>query len=821
MNDLKTPQMQQMSQSNKSSSLTLTPSKFVPSIKSQKNRIGILRRTGRASPSLERTPTIPRIRKIVGSKLDAVVGPSPARLMQIDGMNSIQNQSVRNSLGLKVPETVPLTSSLANFERRLEGDIEENMKVNCENATPKKEIPFWLRPTPVQPYPYNFIMAVRKKLESITHPVFFTGQPHAASHESPLARPQTTFVSSFRRNFNRMTSESEPENIEADLVHASNDAQHSDEQIEYTMDFSSVTMHSKQNESEDRSKFQNKSVRASQDTLSISSGILSHSSPEKRVNPGTLNEQTAQSVDEQRQPSPLTTDNVDGLQITSNSLSNHLEQISSDIGQTTSQSAKSHRLSTLSNQLSERSVRSSIQNSSIASHINFHRGKDYDSSNRPYVQRSGKKKHVEELLKDFTASLSQAIEVNHRLHSILSNPPASQKYSDDFENLATDNTQSAISEHISGSRNSKSVPSHKTSAPQSESQVNTETRSNGTNEQDNIDISSNDKTSTANRISEELSGIISSERDILSSTRNEIKRTYSTSFGGVQQNGSRTENEMSTHIDKESTTLIEEKLNDSSESPTNNDLKSITLSIAKKSAATSDDTDQPSNAIESFKKEITGEPDVANKSIGNDIFHIFNKTSARDDGNASLWSEHNISYSTLGVVRVFDFYSVLFLLNSSFCCHVECCFLLLSLLQCDQLLKSETRKSQDLAALLKMREKTLIDRFKGQIAWLELQKQKLKASGPSAEISIIKKKQRALLLRLNNDRKELHRILREHQQQNRTAVQNSSNVNFNISHTTTNMSIRRTSVSKQFNNDAPKRAVKAIELPGGGAALEM
>lgn len=137
------------------------------------------------------------------------------------------------------------------------------------------------------------------------------------------------------------------------------------------------------------------------------------------------------------------------------------------------------------------------------------------------------------------------------------------------------------------------------------------------------------------------------------------------------------------------------------------------------------------------------------------------------------------------------------------------------------MLKSETRKSQDLAALLKMREKTLIDRFKGQIAWLELQKQKLRASGLTTEISIIKKKQRALLLRLNKDRKELHRILKEHQQ-NRHSVPNPSNVNFNISHTTTNMSIRRTSVSKPFNNDTAKGAIKAIELPGGGgAALEM
>lgn len=138
--------------------------------------------------------------------------------------------------------------------------------------------------------------------------------------------------------------------------------------------------------------------------------------------------------------------------------------------------------------------------------------------------------------------------------------------------------------------------------------------------------------------------------------------------------------------------------------------------------------------------------------------------------------------------------------------------------KCDQLLKSETRKSEDLTALLKIREKALIDRFKGQIAWLELQKQKYKENGLTSEISMIKKKQRALLLRLNNDRKELHRVLKERQQSE--APRNSSIVNFNISHMSTNMSIRKTSISKQCDSGPAKRALKAIELPGGGAALE-
>lgn len=104
------------------------------------------------------------------------------------------------------------------------------------------------------------------------------------------------------------------------------------------------------------------------------------------------------------------------------------------------------------------------------------------------------------------------------------------------------------------------------------------------------------------------------------------------------------------------------------------------------------------------------------------------------------------------------------------------------------------------------------------MAWLELQKQKLKESGLTNEISVIKKKQRALLVRLNKDRKELHRILKERQQSD--SARNAGNVNYNISHMSSNMSIRRTSSINQFNGTSSKQALKAIELPGGGTALE-
>lgn len=67
------------------------------------------------------------------------------------------------------------------------------------------------------------------------------------------------------------------------------------------------------------------------------------------------------------------------------------------------------------------------------------------------------------------------------------------------------------------------------------------------------------------------------------------------------------------------------------------------------------------------------------------------------------------------------------------------------------------QKGEHLTSLLQHREKSLIDRTKGQIAWLELQKQKYKEKGLTVEISSIKKKQRALLVRLEKERTEIQK----------------------------------------------------------------
>lgn len=56
---------------------------------------------------------------------------------------------------------------------------------------------------------------------------------------------------------------------------------------------------------------------------------------------------------------------------------------------------------------------------------------------------------------------------------------------------------------------------------------------------------------------------------------------------------------------------------------------------------------------------------------------------------------------------------------------------------------------------IKSWEKSLIERTRGQIAWLELQKQNFRKHGQHEKASAIKKQQRAILLRLEKEKSKL------------------------------------------------------------------
>lgn len=56
---------------------------------------------------------------------------------------------------------------------------------------------------------------------------------------------------------------------------------------------------------------------------------------------------------------------------------------------------------------------------------------------------------------------------------------------------------------------------------------------------------------------------------------------------------------------------------------------------------------------------------------------------------------------------------------------------------------------------IKSWEKSLIERTRGQIAWLELQKQHLRRHGQADKAASLKRQQRAILMRLDKERTQL------------------------------------------------------------------
>lgn len=68
---------------------------------------------------------------------------------------------------------------------------------------------------------------------------------------------------------------------------------------------------------------------------------------------------------------------------------------------------------------------------------------------------------------------------------------------------------------------------------------------------------------------------------------------------------------------------------------------------------------------------------------------------------------------------------------------------------------------------IKSWERSLTERTRGQIAWLELQKQNFRKHGQMEKVSAIKKQQRAILLRLGKEKSKL----RENSEKPKTKMQ--------------------------------------------------
>jgi hypothetical protein len=96
---------------------------------------------------------------------------------------------------------------------------------------------------------------------------------------------------------------------------------------------------------------------------------------------------------------------------------------------------------------------------------------------------------------------------------------------------------------------------------------------------------------------------------------------------------------------------------------------------------------------------------------------------------------------------------------------------------------------------IKTWERTLTERTRGQIAWLELQKQNFKKHGQVEKVSAIKKQQRAILLRLEREKEKLkENSERAVMKAQKTVVQTSENTE--LSDITLNESLTRENIQK-------------------------
>ncbi|KAJ8951340.1 hypothetical protein NQ318_009274 [Aromia moschata] len=76
----------------------------------------------------------------------------------------------------------------------------------------------------------------------------------------------------------------------------------------------------------------------------------------------------------------------------------------------------------------------------------------------------------------------------------------------------------------------------------------------------------------------------------------------------------------------------------------------------------------------------------------------------------------------------------------------------------DQLIRDEDVRLENLKTILKIREQALLDRTKGELAWLEIQRKHLRETGKLDEASLVKKKQRGILVHHQREKHEMQRL---------------------------------------------------------------
>lgn len=161
--------------------------------------------------------------------------------------------------------------------------------------------------------------------------------------------------------------------------------------------------------------------------------------------------------------------------------------------------------------------------------------------------------------------------------------------------------------------------------------------------------------------------------------------------------------------------------------------ESIASVIEKnKTVLSQNDTNVKSSNEESFILEKTG----TSSTINNDLNFEFSQST-------TLRGSHSSSSFDLGSEDISGASIAKFSLNMF-----------------TELLKDEDLRSAHQASIFKMKESTITEKTKAEIAFLELEKKKLKQAGNEEGIRNIRKKIRGLIIKLEHDLDELHKLRR-------------------------------------------------------------
>ncbi|XP_055378301.1 repetitive organellar protein-like [Condylostylus longicornis] len=668
----------------------------------------------------------------------------------------------------------------------------ENISVD-KTVNKSDEIPYWLKPTAVEIYPYNFITAVRKKLEALTNPVIQRPQTHQRKNknlyktrksnvyqDTPLSHLKHDKNNVRRRIINNNSSSSNTKHSysqgfsvnglnEENGLNSNNEKSNSFSEI--VSNFSSISLHVPESntisdmsslksdvasKAEDKQflsstkndNISNKDFSANDDTT-ISSSVFS--SPEKKINFIEVKQpKEAENIlsEKTNSISPLSLENITNLQVKSKR-SEIKKVIDEDL---------------------------SIPNLNLKLNL---KGKSEQSNDiKSSSQKQEKLLELDQLLNNFNKSLSQVIEVNNQLKNtldksqnmlspnskrslnhnlneipVLSKPSATSfttggDYTSDFEDDASNTTLKSVQlKQNFKNLNNKSISEgnityeeikptklEKRSAKSEESskqnvhavELNPKSKFEVTIEQ-SLKSDNNVQNITESTITEDISEIAIEE-----SAKNENNNKSENSIRSVQDLHSMKDSKLKNNSE-EKLKYLENHINTTrgndsafNELPLNGD------NIICTNVKTSESEKSTAPPVYSIERKFEKKTQYLDSSIGSEFIAVYNKSDVEismflQDDSRSVASEATLNYSSIGMY--------------------------------EQLLQAENLKSEQLTALLKMREKVLIDRTKGQIAWLEIQKEKYKSKGLSERITMIKKKQRAILMKMEKEREEIKRLM--------------------------------------------------------------